>query len=67
MNKGIVSLLEVGKAIGELDDSLIREDFAGFLLSAVWGILSLSPSLSSSKAFISQSRYILKELENYKA
>jgi len=32
----------------------------------VWGILSLSPSLSSSKNFVKQSKYILNELENYK-
>lgn len=65
MQKGIRSLLQVGVESGEFDNSLDIESFSGFMLSSVWGILSLSPALSSSKNFIAQSRYILKELEHY--
>lgn len=66
MKKSAALLLQRGKEIGEFSDSLDTEAFAGFLLSSVWGILSLSPSLSSSKNFVKQSKYILNELENYK-
>lgn len=65
MKDGIQSLLQDGIDTGELNNTLDIEAFAGFMLSSVWGILSLSPALSSSKNFIAQSRYILKELENY--
>lgn len=65
MQKSIMSLLQKGIDIGEYSDTLDMEAFSGFMLSSVWGILSLSPTLSSSKNFIVQSRYILKELENY--
>ena len=65
MKEGIKQLLQIGIEIGEFSEELDTEAFAGFLLSGVWGILSLSPSLSSSKNFITQSRYILKELESY--
>lgn len=65
MKEGIQALLELGIDIGEFNSTLDAETFASFLLSSVWGILSLSPSLSSSKSFITQSKYILKELENY--
>ena len=66
MQTGISTLLQTGIEIGEFDESLDVESFSGFILSGVWGILSLSPSLSSSKNFLSQSKYILNELENYK-
>jgi TetR/AcrR family transcriptional repressor of nem operon len=66
MQKSAALLLQRGKDIDEFNDSLDTEAYARFLLSSVWGILSLSPTLSSSKNFIKQSRYILKELESYK-
>jgi len=66
MQKSAALLLQKGKDIDEFNDSLDTEAFAGFLLSSVWGILSLSPTLSSSKNFLKQSKYILKELESYK-
>ncbi|WP_428737942.1 TetR/AcrR family transcriptional regulator [Sulfurimonas sp.] len=66
MKTGISTLLQTGIEIGEFDESLDVESFSGFILSGVWGILSLSPSLSSSKNFLSQSKYILNELESYK-
>jgi TetR/AcrR family transcriptional repressor of nem operon len=65
MQQGISTLLQVGIECGEFSDSLDIKAFSGFMLSSVWGILSLSPVLSSSKNFIAQSRYILKELESY--
>ena len=67
MQKNAALLLQRGKDIDEFNDSLDTEAFAGFLLSSVWGILSISPTLSSSKNFIKQSKYILKELENYQS
>ena len=66
MQEGISSLLLKGIEIGEFDPSLDIESFSAYMLSAVWGILSISPTLSSSKNFINQSQYILNELENYK-
>ena len=66
MQIGIASLLQIGIEIGEFDESLDVDTFSAFILSSIWGILSLSPSLSSSKSFIAQSKYILKELESYK-
>jgi TetR/AcrR family transcriptional repressor of nem operon len=67
MQEGIKSLLEKGIEIKEYSKELDTEAFSGYLLSAVWGILSLSPTLSSSKNFIHQSKYILKELEKHKS
>lgn len=66
MKVGVKSLLTKGVEMGEFDNSLEVDAFAGYLLNAVWGILSISPSLSSSKTFLQQSQFILKELENYK-
>ena len=66
MHQGIKSLLQTGKDIGEYNDKLDTDTFASFMLSSVWGILSMPPSLSSSKSFISQSHYILEKLESYK-
>lgn len=65
MMEGVKSLLQAGIDSGEFDDTLHTENFAHFLLNASWGILSLSPSLSSSKSFLLQSKYILNELETY--
>ena len=66
MREGIRSLLQTGIDTGEFHSDLDSQTFADFILSATWGILSLSPSLSSSKSFITQSQYILKELKSYK-
>lgn len=65
MQKSIESLLQVGIDIGEFNETLDTETFSKYMLSSVWGILSLSPSLSSSKNFLLQSKYILKELDSY--
>jgi TetR/AcrR family transcriptional repressor of nem operon len=66
MQEGIKSLLLKGIDNNEFNTSLDIEAFSAYMLSAVWGILSISPSLSSSKNFISQSQYILNELAQYK-
>jgi len=65
MQEGIKSLLLKGVEIGEFKDTLDIESFSTYMLSAVWGILSISPTLSSSKNFINQSQYILNELEQH--
>ena len=67
MQKGIQSMLSTGVARGEYKPTLDTESFSGFILNAVWGILSLSPSLSSSKNFLKQSHYILEILETHKS
>jgi len=66
MKEGIKAMLERGIALGEYDKSLNSETFSTYMLTSVWGILSLSPSLSSSKTFLTQSQYILDSLEAYK-
>jgi len=66
MKDGIKFLLQIGIDLGEFNDTLDIDTFSAYMLSSVWGILSLSPSLSSSKQFIQQSKYILKELASYK-
>ena len=66
MKEGIKMMLEQGIASGEYDKRLNSESFATYMLTSVWGILSLSPSLSSSKTFLMQSQYILDSLEAYR-
>jgi len=66
MHSGLKSLLQQGIDDGEFSKELNVETFCAYTLSSVWGILSLPPSLSSSKNFITQSKYILDELEKYK-
>ena len=65
MQEGIKSLLLKGVEIGEFKDTLDVESFSTYMLSAVWGILSITPTLSSSENFINQSQYILNELEQH--
>jgi len=65
MQEGIKSLLLKGVEIDEFKDTLDVDAFSAYMLSAVWGILSISPTLSSSKNFINQSQYILNELEQH--
>ena len=67
MKKGIQSLLQKGIERKEYNEDLDTEAFSGYMLSSIWGILSLSPTLSSSANFMNQSKYILKELERYKS
>jgi TetR/AcrR family transcriptional repressor of nem operon len=66
MREGIKSMLLRGIETKEYSERLDVESFSGFMLNATWGILSLSPSLSSSENFLNQSRYILEILESYR-
>jgi len=65
MQKGLASLLEQGKSRGEFNEQLNSDIFASFMLNATWGILSLSPTLCSSKSFLKQTQYILDGLKSY--
>jgi len=65
MREQLATLLQRGIASGEFDARLDTEAFAAYLLESTWGVLSLSPSLSSSKHFITHSQYILEMLKQY--
>ncbi len=65
LHQELTTLLQSGIDDGEFTDKLDAESFARFMLSATWGILSMSPSLSSSRLFLEQSRFILENLETY--
>ena len=58
-------LLQKGIEDGEFKETLLAKDFAAYILESTWGVLSLSPSLSSSQHFIKHSKYILETLEHY--
>ena len=58
-------LLQKGIEDGEFKETLPPKDFAAYILESTWGVLSLSPSLSSSKHFIKHSKFILETLEQY--
>ncbi len=66
MFNGLSSLLQAGIDTQEFDTRLDPGIFAEFVISSVWGVLSLSPSISSPKRFIQHIRYILSLLESYK-
>jgi len=66
MLDGVKSLLEIGITIKEFNPSLDSTKFAEFFISSIWGVLSLSPTISSSKSLISHSRFILNILNSYK-
>jgi len=59
-------LLQSGIDDGEFNKNLDANHFAKFILSSVWGILSLSPSISNQKNFLEQSKFILEALQRYK-
>lgn len=59
------SLLQIGIDLQEFDTSLNPKTFASFYISSVWGILSLSPTLSSQKNFLSHTKYLLSLLASY--
>ena len=63
---GLETLFQEGINNHEFNESLNVKHFSEFYLSSVWGVLSLSPSLSSPKNFITHIRYILNTLESYK-
>ena len=66
MQEGIASLLRAGIESGEFSGELDAETFSRFILSSSWGILSLSPSISSAKGFLQQSKYVFDLLEPYR-
>lgn len=65
MHEGIRALLQEGIDRGEFDPSLDPDSFASFIIASTWGVLSLSPSLSSSKGFYRHTQYILALLKTY--
>ena len=66
MQDNLALLLQKGIEDGEFEERLPTKDVASYILESTWGVLSLSPSLSSSKHFIKQSKFILDTLEQYK-
>jgi len=62
----MTTLLDQGIEEAEFSTKLNSQTFAKFILSSVWGILSLPPSISSKKNFLEQSQFILEALESYK-
>jgi len=62
----LAALLQRGIESGEFSATLDAEAFAAYLLESTWGVLSLSPSLSSSRHFIAHSRFILDTLNTYR-
>jgi len=67
MLKSINYMLILGIREGEFSKELDSKVFAKFMISSVWGVLSLSPSISSSKNFLEQTSFILKALKIYKS
>ena len=65
MQENLALLLQKGVESGEFKETLPTQDFANYILESTWGVLSLSPSLSSSKHFIRHSKFILDTLANY--
>ena len=58
-------LLQKDVKAGLLDSKLDTKEFASFVIHSTWGVLSLPPTLSSSKRFLKDTDYILKLLKNY--
>ena len=65
MQEKLTLLLKTGIAHGEFNGDLNAQEFAAYILESTWGVLSLSPSLSSSKHFVRHSKYILDNLASY--
>jgi len=65
MQENLALLLQKGIESGEFNETLSTQDLANYILESTWGVLSLSPSLSSSKHFIRHSKFILDTLANY--
>ena len=65
MQDNLALLLQQGVEDGEFKGILPTKDFAVYILESTWGVLSLSPSLSSSKHFIRHSKFILETLAIY--
>ena len=65
MQENLALLLQKGVESGEFKETLPTKELADYILESTWGVLSLSPSLSSSKHFIRHSKFILDTLANY--
>lgn len=66
MQDDLTELLHKGIVSGEFNDTLPIKDFSSYILESTWGVLSLSPTLSSPTHFIRHSRFILETLALYK-
>ncbi|SFV56261.1 Transcriptional regulator, TetR family [hydrothermal vent metagenome] len=66
MKDNLALLLQKGIEDGEFKEAFPVKEFAAYILESTWGVLSLSPSLSSSKHFIKNSKFILETLDNYR-
>jgi len=65
MQDDLASLLQKGIESGEFNERLNTKYFASYILESTWGVLSLSPALSSSKHFLQHSKFILETLSSY--
>jgi len=65
MQENLGLLLQKGMESGEFKETLPAKDFANYILESTWGVLSLSPSLSSSKHFVRHSKFIFDTLATY--
>ena len=65
MEENLAFLLQKGIENGEFNKILDTKAFASYILESTWGVLSLSPALSSSKHFLQHSKFILDTLATY--
>ncbi len=65
MQENLACLLQQGVESGEFKETLPSRAVANYILESTWGVLSLSPSLSSSKHFVRHSKFILDTLAIY--
>ena len=66
MLNNLSAMLKDGVNAKEFSNSLNCDNFAKFIISSVWGVLSLSPTISSPKSFLEQTFFILKALDCYR-
>ena len=65
MEENLAFLLQKGIESGEFHKTLDTKAFASYIQESTWGVLSLSPVLSSSKHFLQHSKFILETLSLY--
>jgi len=63
MRNKLEALLQIGIDSNEFNETLKPNTFAPFFITSVWGVLSLSPSVSSPKLFVSNIKQLLTLLE----
>ncbi len=66
MRNKLEALLQIGIDTNEFDKTLNPKTFAPFFITSVWGVLSLSPSISSPKLFVNNIKQLLTLLELHK-